>query len=73
MNELIPDTAAVSKQLKLLYISCGNKDGLFSGPQHLHEYLKEHHVPHIWNVDEFGHDAPSWADNLYSFSQLLFR
>ncbi|HEX9046001.1 MAG TPA: alpha/beta hydrolase-fold protein, partial [Verrucomicrobiae bacterium] len=28
MDELIPDPAAVGKQLKLLYVSCGNKDGL---------------------------------------------
>ena len=73
LNELIPNPDALNQQLKLLYVSCGNKDGFFSGPQHLHEYLKEHHVAHIWNVDDFGHDAPTWADNLYYFSQQLFR
>jgi enterochelin esterase-like enzyme len=73
LDELIPDPAAVSRQLKLLYISCGNQDGLFGGPQHLHVYLKEHHIPHIWNVDDQGHDRETWANNLYNFAQRLFR
>jgi enterochelin esterase-like enzyme/lysophospholipase L1-like esterase len=59
--------------LKLLYLSCGNKDGLFGISQSFHRYLKEQGIAHVWNVDEYGHDRESWADNLYHFSQLLFR
>jgi enterochelin esterase-like enzyme len=59
--------------LKLLYLSCGSKDGLFGISQTFHRYLREHGVPHVWNVDEYGHDRESWADNLYHFSQLIFR
>jgi esterase/lipase superfamily enzyme len=70
---MIPDPAALRRQLKLLYLSCGNKDGLFGGPQRLHVYLKEHDIPHIWNVDEHGHDGPAWANNLYYFVPRLFR
>lgn len=73
MEKLIPDPVAVSKQLRLLYISCGNKDGLFSGPQQMHLYLKEHGIPHIWNVDDQGHDRGTWANNLYHFAQQIFR
>jgi enterochelin esterase-like enzyme len=73
LDELIPDPMAARRQLKLLYISCGSKDGLFGGPQHLHVYLKEHNIPHVWNVDDGGHDRETWANNLYHFAQLIFR
>ena len=73
LDELIPNPVAVSQQLRLLYISCGNKDGLFGGPQRLHIYLKEHNIPHIWNVDDQGHDRETWANNLYHFAQLVFH
>jgi len=71
--ELVPDPAAASAQLKLLYISCGNKDGLINFSQGVHAYLKEHDVPHIWNVDDHGHDAETWGSNLYHFAQRIFR
>ena len=73
LDELIPSPDAVNKQLKLFYISCGNKDGLFGGPQRLHVYLKEHHIRHIWNVDDQGHDRETWANNVYHFAQQIFR
>ncbi len=71
--ELLPNPAAASKQLKLLYISCGNKDGLINFSQAVHRYAKEHNVPHLWNVDDHGHDPETWASNLFHFSQRLFR
>lgn len=71
--KLVPDPAALRSKLELLYISCGNKDGLINISQGVHRYLKEHDVPHIWNVDDFGHDASHWASNLYHFAQRIFR
>ncbi len=71
--ELVPDPALARAKLRLLYISCGNKDGLISFSQGVHRYLKEHDVPHVWNVDDHGHDGDSWAGNLYHFSQQIFR
>src|ERR1035437_2020308 len=70
--ELVPNPAATREQLKLLYLSSGNKDGLISISQGVHAYLKEHRVPHIWNVDDHGHDAETWGSNLYHFAQRLF-
>jgi len=72
-EQLVPDPAAARAQLKLLYISCGNKDGLINFSQRTHRYLKEHDVPHLWNVDDHGHDGETWGSNLYHFAQLLFR
>jgi enterochelin esterase-like enzyme len=71
--ELVPDPAAAKARLKLLYLSCGNKDGLINISQGVHTYLKQHNVPHIWNVDDEGHTAKTWASNLYQFAQRIFR
>ena len=70
--ELVPNPAAAREQLKLLYLSCGNKDGLINISQGVHAYLKQHNVPHIWNVDDHGHDGETWGSNLYHFAQRLF-
>jgi enterochelin esterase-like enzyme len=72
-EQLVPDPAAAKAQLKLLYISCGNKDGLINFSQGVHRYLVQHQVPHLWNVDDHGHDGETWGSNLYRFAQLLFR
>jgi enterochelin esterase-like enzyme len=71
--DLAPDPGAVTRQLKLFYLSCGNKDNLFPISQRLHVFLKERNVPHIWNVDGHAHDATHWRNNLYSFVQRIFR
>lgn len=71
--ELLPDPEKAKKQLKLLYVSCGNKDGLIRISQNLHTYLKEKDVPHIWHVDEHAHDFQHWKKSLYHFSQLIFK
>lgn len=71
--ELVPDPAATSQQLKLLYLSCGNRDGLISVSQGVHTYLKQQNIPHIWNVDDHTHDRETWASNLYYFAQRIFR
>jgi enterochelin esterase-like enzyme len=70
--ELVPDPAAAREQLKLLYLSCGNKDGLISISQGVHTHLKQQNVPHTWNVDGHGHDGETWGSNLYYFAQRLF-
>src|SRR5262245_10303021 len=72
-GELVPDPDKAMKQLKLLYISCGNKDGLIRISQGVHAYLKEKNVPHIWHVDEHAHDFQHWRKALYNFSQLIFK
>ena len=70
--ELLPDPEKAKKQLKLLFISCGNKDGLIRVSQGVHAYLKEKEVPHIWHVDEHAHDFEHWKKALYNFAQLIF-
>jgi enterochelin esterase-like enzyme len=71
-TELVPDPPAATKQLKLLYLSCGNKDGLIRISQGVHAHLKDKGVPHIWHVDGNAHDIPEWKAALYHFSQRVF-
>ena len=71
--DLVPDPAAAKDQIKLLWISCGNKDGLIGISQGMHAYLKEKGVPHVWHVDGNGHDATHWKNNLWLFSQRVFK
>lgn len=71
--ELIPEPDNAKKQLRLLWLSCGNQDGLISISQRMQRYLKEHDIPHIWNVDSHGHDPTHWRNNLYYFAQMVFQ
>lgn len=70
--QLVPDPAAAKEKLKLLWVSCGNKDGLLRISQGVHAYLKEKEVPHVWNVDDHAHDPTEWRNNLYYFLQKVF-
>ncbi|MDY0356099.1 MAG: alpha/beta hydrolase-fold protein [Sedimentisphaerales bacterium] len=71
--ELVPDPAVAREKLRLLWLSCGNKDGLIRISQGVHNYLKENNVPHVWHVDSHGHDGATWASNLYLFAQHIFK
>ena len=70
--DLLPDPEA-AKSLKLLWLSCGNQDGLIGISQGFHTYLKSRDVPHVWHVTTHGHDPPEWKQALYHFVQQLFR
>lgn len=72
-EELVPDPASTSAQLKLLWISCGDEDGLINISQRTVAYLREHNVPHIWHVDSGGHDFNVWSNDLYHFAQRVFQ
>lgn len=70
---LVPDAAKAKTQLELLWISCGVDDGLMSFSKRTHDYLQEHDVPHIFYVEPGAHDFKVWKNDLYMFSQLLFK
>ena len=70
---LVPDPAKAKSMLKLLWISCGIDDGLMSFSKRTHDYLAKHKVPHIFYVEPGPHDFNVWKNDLYMFSQLLFK
>lgn len=68
--ELVPDPEAAGR-LRLLWLSCGSRDGLIRISQGLHAHLKEKKVPHVWHVTGHAHDPPEWKQALYHFVQQL--
>ena len=70
--ELVSDPAK-ARRLELLWVSCGNEDGLFNISAGVHEQLAAQNVPHKWYVDAGAHTFPVWKNDLYHFSSLLFR
>lgn len=72
-EELIPDVEAAKQKIKLLWISCGNKDGLIRISQSMHKFLKKNDIDHVWHVDGHGHDAAHWSSSLYWFGQSVFQ
>ena len=72
-EELVPDPEAAKNKLKLLWISCGDNDGLISFSKRTHDYLFEKGVPHIYYIEPGVHDFKVWKNGLYMFSQFLFK
>ena len=70
---LVPDPAKAKERLKVLWISCGNKDGLMTFSLRTHTYLKARNVPHLWHVDDNAHDFHHWKNSLYWFAQQIFK
>ncbi|MEP7322829.1 MAG: alpha/beta hydrolase-fold protein [Saprospiraceae bacterium] len=70
---LVPDPDKTKQQLKLLWISCGDADGLISFSKRTHDYLQKHNVPHIYYIEPGVHDFKVWKNGLYMFSQFLFK
>lgn len=70
---LVPDPEQAAAQLTLLWVSCGDEDGLFNISEGVHDYLAANDVPHIWHIDSGAHTFPVWKNDLYHLSTLLFR
>lgn len=73
-KELIPSVEDAKNKLKLLWISCGDKDWLIPFSQRTHDFLVENKIDHIYRIIPDGHhDFNVWKEGLYNFSQLLFK
>lgn len=72
-EELVPNADEARKKLKLLWISCGDADGLITFSKRTHDYLYEKDVPHIYYIEPGVHDFKVWKNGLYMYSQFLFK
>lgn len=70
---LVPNPEEAKKKLKLLWISCGDADGLLNFSKRTHDYLLQKNVPHVYYLEPGGHDFKVWKNGLYMFSQFLFK
>jgi len=72
-RSVINDPATAREKLRLLWLSCGDRDGLMNISRSFHEDLAAMKVPHVWHVDSGGHAWPVWKNNLYLICRLLFK
>ena len=70
---LLSDPEAAGKQIRLFWLSCGDKDGLMDRSKALHTALQEKKIAHVWHVDAGGHEWPVWKNDLYLLAPLLFK
>lgn len=73
-EQLFPSIEYAKEKIKLLWLSCGDKDNLINFSERIHVFLFQNQVPHIYQVIPNGfHDFKVWKQNLYMFVQLLFK
>jgi enterochelin esterase-like enzyme len=73
-SELLRNSADAAKKLGILWVSCGDRDGLMRISERFHESLEEQGIPHRWHIHPGGgHDFRVWKSDLYHFAPLLFR
>ncbi len=72
--ELVPEPQKAKEMMKLIWISCGDKDNLIRISQRTSEYLSENGVTHIYRIIPNGHhDFKVWRDGLYQFAKSIFK
>jgi predicted peptidase len=71
--ELLAEPGEAAKKLRLLWVSCGDRDRLMDLSAAFHADLGKRKVPHVWHIDRGGHAWPVWKNDLYLLSQMLFR
>jgi enterochelin esterase-like enzyme len=72
-QELLPNPGKAKEKLKLLWLSCGDKDRLISFSKRTSDYMAENNIPHTYEIYDGDHDFGVWKTSLYRFSQLLFK
>jgi enterochelin esterase-like enzyme len=71
-GEAPPDYSPL-KNLRLFWLSTGDKDKSFAAIEGLHDTLAKANIPHTWHIDSGTHEWPVWKNDLYFLSQMLFR
>ena len=70
---LLPDPEEAKEKLKLIWISCGDQDGLITFSKRTHDYLFVKDVPHVYYIEPGAHDFKVWKNGLFVFTQFLFK
>jgi enterochelin esterase-like enzyme len=72
-SQTIADPEAVKRDVKLIFITCGDADSLLSYSEGYHEYLTEQDVPHLYQLEPGeAHTFTVWKRGLYNFAQRIF-
>ncbi|MCX7046492.1 MAG: alpha/beta hydrolase-fold protein [Candidatus Sumerlaeota bacterium] len=71
-KRLIDNAETSRKNLKLLWIGCGQQDKGFARAEDLTKWMTEHGVKNTWRPSEGAHEWPVWRMYLGEFLSLLF-
>jgi enterochelin esterase-like enzyme len=69
----LPDGAEAAKKIRLLWVSCGDADTLLNANRTYHNNLEQQKIPHVWHLETGAHTFTVWRNDLYLFSQRLFK
>lgn len=72
-KELLPDPVSAKGKISLIWISCGDQDRLLPITERTRDYLSANQIPHTFLKEPGQHDFKVWKNDLYRFSQLLFK
>jgi enterochelin esterase-like enzyme len=73
-SQTIQDSAAVTRDVRLIMITCGSADGLLDISENYHDYLTQQDIPHLYLLDPGqGHTTTVWKRSLYNFAQGIFE
>ncbi|MEO6602688.1 MAG: alpha/beta hydrolase-fold protein [Polyangiaceae bacterium] len=71
--DTIKDVAAVKKNVKVIFISCGSTDGLIGNSEKYHSFLDQNSIPHTYQIEaNQAHTKVVWNRSLYNFAQRIF-
>jgi enterochelin esterase-like enzyme len=70
---LIADSEAANKKLRLLWIGCGTEDSLFNTSKSFSEFLNANHVKHTFRQTGGAHTWMVWRRYLNEIAPLLFQ
>jgi len=71
--QIVKDPAAVKKDVKGIFIICGDADNLITNSEKWVSYLTMQQIPHVYQVEPGGmHDFNVWKPGLYHFAKMIF-
>jgi enterochelin esterase-like enzyme len=72
-SQTVTNLTAVKQNVKVIYISYGDQDGLITYGRMYHDYFDQNGVTHIWQLEAGqGHTKTVWNRSLYNFAQRIF-
>jgi enterochelin esterase-like enzyme len=72
-SQTITDVDVIKQNLRVIFISCGDQDGLINNSENYVDFLNDNDVPHVWQIEAGqGHTKTVWNRSLYNFAQMIF-
>ena len=71
--DLLADSAATNKKMKLIWICAGDTDFALNGAKGVDKLLTDHNVKHSFTTTPGGHEWKVWRYSIHEFAPLLFQ